>query len=79
MCKNKYNCLKTENSWLKIKTKHQYLRHLILMFKTWGGYFGNHEVKVGKSLQKKNLKMMASMKVKAGTKLLMAEASVGEL
>ena len=53
MCKNKYNCLKTENSWLKIKTKHQYLRHLILMYKTCGRYFCNHEVKVGKSLLKK--------------------------
>ena len=53
------------------------------MYKTCGRYFCNHEVKVGKSLlkkkKKKNLKMMASMKVKAGTKLLMAEASVGEL
>ena len=29
--------------------------------------------------KKRNLKIMARMKVKAGTRLLMAEASVGEL
>lgn len=38
------------------------------------GIFGNYIEIVGK-----NLKSMASMKVKAGTRLLMAEASVGEL